>query len=173
MILVSDHAFNSKWCWIGAIKNTRRLKYLKLKTWMITESAATAKIPPIRSSRKIVFVKIANDASAPPSAIEPVSPMNTSAGHALYQRNPIVPPINAAATIARSSFVSKRCPGGPERIHEITIIEAKVKSAMITVPAASPSTPSVRLTPFAAPAITRKSRPYQAQESSRCPAPGM
>ena len=119
------------------------------------------------------MVKIANDASAPPSAIEPVSPMNTSAGQALYQRNPIAPPISAAAMIPRSSFVSKRCPGVPERIHEITIIAANVKSAMITVPAASPSTPSVRLTPFAAPAITRKSRPYHAYESSRSPMPGM
>ena len=118
-------------------------------------------------------MKIANAASAPPSAIEPVSPMNTSAGQALYQRNPIAAPISAAAAIPRSSFVSKRWPGGPERIHEITIIEAKVKSAMITVPAASPSTPSVRLTPFAAPAITRKSSPYHAYESSRSPTPGM
>ena len=57
--------------------------------------------------------------------------------------------------------MSKRCPGGPERIHAITIIAVNVKSAMITVPAASPSSPSVRLTPFAAPAITRKSSTYQ------------
>ena len=55
---------------------------------------------------------IANAASAPPIAIEPVSPMNTSAGKALYQRKPIAPPISAAPMIARSSFVSKRWPGG-------------------------------------------------------------
>ena len=47
-------------------------------------------------------VTIANPAIAPPSAIEPVSPMKTSAGKALYQRNPIVPPISAAARMARS-----------------------------------------------------------------------
>src|SRR5438445_2042427 len=37
---------------------------------------------------------------------------------------------------------------------------------MIPVPAASPSSPSVRFTPFAVPAITRKSRTYQPHESS-------
>src|SRR3954447_7332119 len=71
MIFVSDQAFSSKWCWIGVIRNGRRPpKYLNENTWMITESAATAKIPPIRSSRKIVCVKIAKAAKAPPSAIE-------------------------------------------------------------------------------------------------------
>ncbi len=69
--------------------------------------------------------------------------------------------------------MSKRCPGGPERIQAITFIAAKVNSAMITVPAASPSTPSVRLTPFAAPAITRNSSPYHAYPSWRAPIPGM
>src|SRR5438046_10723289 len=123
---------------------------------MITDSAATAKIPPTSSSRKIVFVKIANEASAPPSAIEPVSPMNTSAGQALYQRNPIAPPISAAATIARSSGVSNRRPGRPERIHDITIIQAQRKSGTIPVPAASPSTPTARLQPAAAPAQTQE-----------------
>src|SRR5215475_14851104 len=78
MIFVSDQAFISKWWWIGAIRKTRRLKYLKLKTWMITESASIAKIPPISSSRKIVFVMIAKAASAPPIAIEPRSEEHTS-----------------------------------------------------------------------------------------------
>ena len=91
--------------------------------------------------------------------------MNTSAGKALYQRKPIAPPISAAPKIARSSFVSKRCPGAPERIQAITAIAVNVKSAMIPVPAARPSRPSVRFTPFAAPAMTRKSSTYQAHES--------
>ena len=86
--------------------------------------------------------------------------MKTSAGNALYQRNPTPAPISAAPTSARSSFVSKRWPGRPERIQAITFIAAKVKSAMIPVPAARPSIPSARLTAFAVPAITRKSSPY-------------
>ena len=51
---------------------------------------------------------IAKAASAPPNAIEPVSPMITSAGKALNQRNPTAAPISAAPTIARSSFVRLR-----------------------------------------------------------------
>ena len=42
-----------------------------------------------------------------------------------------------------------------------TAIVVNVKSEMIAVPAASPSRPSVRFTPFAAPAITRKMKTYQ------------
>jgi hypothetical protein len=37
----------------------------------------------------------------------------------------------------------------------------KVNSEIVTVPAASPSRPSVRFTPFEAPAIMRKSSTYQ------------
>ena len=78
---------------------------------------------------------IANAPSAPPSAIEPVSPMKTSAGKALYQRKPIAPPISAAPRIARSSYVSSRGgPAAPERIHAITVIAVNVKRAMIPVP---------------------------------------
>ena len=83
---------------------------------MITESASMRKMPPIRRSRNSVLVMIAKPASAPPIAIEPVSPMNTSAGKALYQRKPTVPPISAAARIARSSGRGSRCAGGPERM---------------------------------------------------------
>ena len=49
-----------------------------------------------------VCVITASPAIAPPRAIEPVSPMNTSAGNALNQRKPITPPISAAAKIATS-----------------------------------------------------------------------
>src|SRR5215210_570140 len=73
MIFVSDHAFISKWWWIGAIRKTRRPQYLKETTCRITDSASSAKMPPISSSRTIVFVKIAIAASAPPIAIGPVA----------------------------------------------------------------------------------------------------
>ena len=117
MIFVSDHAFISKWWWIGAIRKTRRPKYLNANTWIITDSASITKIPPISSSRTSVLVMIAKPASAPPSAIEPVSPMKTSAGKALYQRKPIAPPISAAPRIARSRLEVAACaPAGPERM---------------------------------------------------------
>ena len=72
-------------------------------------------------------VTMANPAIAPPRANEPVSPMNTSAGKALYQRNPIVPPIRAAASVARSRRASLRAPGSPERSHEMPAIARKVQ----------------------------------------------
>ena len=85
--------------------------------------------------------------------------MITSAGKALYQRKPIAPPISAAPRIARSSAEASRCSvGGAERMHVKTFIAVNVNSAMIPIPTASPSMPSVRFTPFAAPAMTRKSR---------------
>ena len=49
------------------------------------------------------------------------------------------------------------------------LIAVNVIRAMIPVPAASPSIPSVRLTPFAAPAITRKSSTYQSHQRSTVP----
>src|ERR671924_186727 len=159
------HGFISKWWWIGAIRKTRRPRYLNVKTWMITESALMTKMPPIRSSRNSVFVMIAKPARAPPIAMAPVSPMKTSAGKALYQRKPIAPPTSAAPRIARSSFVSTRWPGGPERMYLMTFIAVNVKRAMIPVPAARPSMPSVRFTPFAAPAMTKKRKTYHPHES--------
>jgi len=50
--------------------------------------------------------------------------------------------------------------GGPERMKIVTAIAVSVARAMIDVPAARPSTPSIRFTPFAAPAMIRKSSPY-------------
>ena len=107
MIFVSDHAFISKWWWIGAIRNTRLPVRLNEITWMITLSASTTNTPPTSGSRSSVFVNTANAATAPPSASEPVSPMNTSAGNALYQRNPMHAPSSAADRIARSSDWSR------------------------------------------------------------------
>ena len=85
--------------------------------------------------------------------------MITSAGKALYQRNPIAPPVSAAPRIARSSAdASRRSISRAERIHVTTFIAANVISAIIATPTASPSIPSVRFAPLAAPAITMKSR---------------
>src|SRR5581483_2024497 len=169
MIFVPDQAFISKWWCIGAIRKTRLPKRLKLNTWIITDSASIRKMPPIRSSRNSTFSTIAKAASAPPMAIAPVSPMNTSAGQALYQRKPMIAPISAAPRMARSRYFWSRWPGAPDRIHAMTAMAVKVKTAMIPVPAARPSTPSVRFTPLAAPAMMKKSSTYQPQESGTFP----
>ena len=110
MIFVSDHAFISKWWWIGAIRKIRRPHHLKVSTWSITESASITKMPPTSTSSSSTLRKIAIAASAPPSAIEPVSPMKTSAGNALNQRKPIAAPISAAPMNAASRRVSIRWP---------------------------------------------------------------
>ncbi len=87
---------------------------------MMSESTSMTKIPPIRSRRISVSVTIANPAIAPPSANEPVSPMMTSAGNALYQRNPIVPPIERRRERREiEDRSSLRSPGSPERSHEM------------------------------------------------------
>ena len=89
---------------------------MKLITWIITDSASITNTPPTSSSSSSTLRKIAIAAIVPPSAIAPVSPMNTSAGHALNQRKPIAAPITAAPTNAASSRVSSRLPGAPERM---------------------------------------------------------
>ena len=107
MIFVSDHAFISKWWWIGVIRKIRRPQYLNDATWRITDSASITKMPPISNRSSSLWLMIAKPPSAPPIAIEPVSPMNTSAGKALYQRNPIAPPISEAPRIAWSRAASR------------------------------------------------------------------
>ena len=94
---------------------------------------------------------IAKPASAPPMAIEPVSPMKTSAGKALYQRNPIAAPTRAPPRIAWSSASMSRSAalGCPVRMKVTTFMAVNVISAIMPVPAARPSMPSVRFTPFA------------------------
>ena len=89
MIFVSDHAFSSKWWWIGAIRNTRLRVVWKEITWITTDSASITKMPPSRISSTSVFVITASPAIAPPSPSEPVSPMKIVAGKALNQRKPM------------------------------------------------------------------------------------
>jgi hypothetical protein len=138
---------------------------LKVRTWRITESASTRKIPPIRTSRNSVFVMIAKAARAPPSPIEPVSPMKTWAGKALYQRNPIEAPIRLAPRMARSRSTWSAWPLIRRLASAATrLIAVYVRMAMVVVPAARPSIPSVRFTPLAAPAMMKKRRTYQPHE---------
>ena len=57
-------------------------------------------------------------------------------------------------------------PRCPPRTNVSTFIAVNVKSAIVQTPAASPSIPSVRFAPFAAPAITKKTSAYQAHDRS-------
>ena len=85
MIRASDHAFISKWWWIGAIRKIRLPVHLKLTTWRITESASIRKMPPIRSSRISVFVMIAK------AAMRPAEPHRAGVAHEDLGRERVVP----------------------------------------------------------------------------------
>ena len=89
-----------------------------------------------------------------------------SAGKALYQRNPIAPPISAAPSVAMSTAAMLSTPRCPPRTNVSTFIAVNVKSAIVQTPALSPSMPSVRFAPFAAPAITKKTSAYQNHDRS-------
>src|SRR6185437_16998362 len=83
-IVVSAQPASSKWCWSGAILNTRLPVSLKEPTWISTDSATITNSPPSRTSSSSVLVTITRPASAPPRASEPVSPMKILAGGAFH-----------------------------------------------------------------------------------------
>src|SRR4051794_20962519 len=145
MIFVSDQASSSKWWWIGAIRNTRFRKRWKANTWTATDSASITKMPPIINSSTSVLVRTASAAIAPPRPSEPVSPMKTPAGNELNQRKPTQAPTRQADSNARSRWP-----------FVMNVIAVKASSTIAQQPAARPSRPSVRFTPFVAPASTRK-----------------
>ena len=74
--------------------------------------------------------------------------MNTDAGNELNQRKPTQAPTRQAHSSARSSWTSAR--------PVMNVIAVKARKTIAQQPAASPSRPSVRFTPFVAPASTRK-----------------
>ena len=71
-------------------------------TWMMTETVSTTNRPPTIISTISCLVATATAPSAPPSASEPVSPMNTAAGGALNHRKPSPAPISAEQNTASS-----------------------------------------------------------------------
>src|SRR5208282_5557099 len=73
---------------MGAMRKIRLPRNLNEPTCKITDSASITKIPPTNTSSTSCLMITATVPSVPPSASEPTSPMNTSAGCALYQRNP-------------------------------------------------------------------------------------
>ena len=68
------------------------MEFVLGKDCKITLSASSRNIPPINGSRSSCRITTATVPIAPPSASDPTSPMKTSAGWALYQRNPIEAP---------------------------------------------------------------------------------
>src|SRR5438477_242796 len=76
------------------MRNMRLPVILNEATCTITDTASMTNNPPTMASTISCLVVTATAPSAPPSESDPVSPMKTMAGGALYQRNPKPPPIN-------------------------------------------------------------------------------
>ncbi|OPZ35149.1 MAG: hypothetical protein BWY96_02883 [Spirochaetes bacterium ADurb.BinA120] len=64
-------------------------------TCRMTDSASTTNTPPTMKRNTSFFIIIATMPTIPPSASDPVSPMNTEAGLLLNQRKPIEAPVSA------------------------------------------------------------------------------
>src|SRR2546427_542266 len=71
---------------MGDIRKIRLPVSRNEATCKITESASMTNTPPTKNSRISCLMMTATTPSEPPSANEPTSPINTSAGCALYQR---------------------------------------------------------------------------------------
>lgn len=74
------------------------------QTWMITDNDSTMKNPEEMSSGKNIPVHAAIAANAPPSAKDPILPINTDALYLLWRRNPTQDPAIEAPNIARSGL---------------------------------------------------------------------
>ena len=88
-----------------------------------------------------IFNIYAVDTTNPPSAREPVSPINTLAGCVLKHKNPSKAPITAQITGWIPAFVP-------------TAITVKNTAIKVVTLAARPSSPSVKFAPFTVPSTT-------------------
>src|SRR5271155_5846567 len=158
---------------MGAILKIRFLRSLYDPTCRITDTASITNTPPINGSNSSCLMITATVPIAPPKASDPTSPMKTSAGWALYQRNPIDDPTIAPQKIVNSPTCGMRgisryvakvaCP--------LTYVSTVSAPAAITVqPIANPSSPSVRFTALLEPTITSTTNAMKGTNASphRC-----
>src|ERR1700728_2728289 len=123
----------------------------------MTESASKTKTPPTKNSRISCLMATAIIPIEPPSASDPTSPIKTSAGCALYQRNPSEDPTRAPQKTVSSPTCGKCWMSKYEenRAKLVTYVNTvSALAATTTQPIASPSSPSVRFTAFDDPTIT-------------------
>src|SRR4030095_8273005 len=98
----SSQPDSSKWWWSGAMRKIRTPRVLKEPTWRMTDIASRTNSPPTTTSSISCLLRTASVPRALPSAIEPTSPMKTSAGWQLNQRKPMLAPTIAAEKTASS-----------------------------------------------------------------------
>src|ERR1700688_1940072 len=154
---------------MGAILNILFLRSLYDPTCKMTDIASITNTPPINGSSNSCLMITATVPIAPPSASDPTSPINTSAGCALYHRNPIDDPTIAPQKIVNSPtcgifgisryVANVACP--------LTYVNMVSAPAAITVhPIASPSNPSVRFTALLDPTITSATNAMKGRNAS-------
>src|ERR1700691_3870778 len=147
----------------------RFLRSLYDPTCRITDIASITNTPPINGSSSSCLIITATVPIAPPSASDPTSPMNTSAGCALYHKNPIAEPTIAPQKIVSSPTCGMR--GISRYVANVacalTYVSTVSAPAAITVqPIASPSSPSVRFTALLEPTITSATNPINGKNAS-------
>ena len=119
---------------------------------MITDITSIIYIKPITAIKTGILHISAYDATNPPSAKDPVSPINTLAGYALNIKNPIRLPITAPVTgVTLNSALSP--------------ISMKNIATIIVTDEQSPSSPSVKFTPLSVPSITNSAKGIQIMPS--------
>src|SRR5579864_5007345 len=151
----------------------RFLRSLYDPTCRITDTASMTNTPPMKGSSSSCLMITATVPMAPPSASDPTSPMNTSAGCALYQRNPIDDPTIAPQKIVNSATWGIRCNSRyvAKVACPLTYVSTVSAPAAITVqPIASPSRPSVRFTALLDPTMTSATKAMNGKNASgqRC-----
>ena len=75
---------------------------LKNNTWIITESVSITNKPPTINKTSSCLIDTAMQPRAEPRDNDPVSPIKTAAGGALYHKNPKPLPIRAEENISIS-----------------------------------------------------------------------
>ena len=124
----------------------------------MTDKFSIKKIPQRMGISNSLWIIIANTAMIPPMVKLPVSPINTWAGKALYQRKPISAPIKAQIKITSSSlpgiYMILRYPAYSMWLDTYANMP-KVRPMIAEFPAAIPSMPSFKLAPFET-AVTTK-----------------
>ena len=129
-------------------------------TWRITDSASIRKIPPMRAAH----LRLGEDRKR---GERPAEPHGAGVAHERLGRVGVEPEETdggadqAGAEDGEVEILGVAPWAAPEAIQATTLMAVNVKTEIATVPAARPSRPSVRFTPFAAPAIIRKRSTYQ------------
>ena len=124
------------------MRNTLLPVNLNDRTCIITDNVSIKYIPPTIGRIRGIFRRTARLATAPPKAMEPVSPIKTLAGYALWIRKPKHAPARAVEN------------NDMELNPHFKATMLKKDITIKVTPDARPSSPSVKFTLFTVPTTT-------------------